>query len=106
MLLRLQGFATRRDRRWYRAADRLQQLGRFGRVLPYKRRAAFLKLIAGQNGGDAQLAGRSPENLAFGQSIELFPPRMALEEFHSSRWITGQDAGGKIKCVTGTLKRM
>jgi hypothetical protein len=50
-----------------------------------------------ENGGYAQLTGRSPENLAIGQAIELFSLVMPFEDFRSSRWVTGQHAGGEIE---------
>jgi hypothetical protein len=44
----------------------------------------LLKLMAGQNGGDAQLTGRSPESVAVGQAIEVFPLGAPFEDFRSS----------------------
>jgi hypothetical protein len=95
MIPQLKGLAICRDGRWYRAVERLQQLRRFRRVLRYERRGALLKFIAGQNGGDAQLTGRSPENLAVGQLIELVPLGALFENLSSSRWVTGQYPEGR-----------
>jgi hypothetical protein len=89
-----------------RAAERLQQQCRFRGALRYERRGTLLKFIAGQNGGDTQLTGRPPENLAIGQVIELFSLVKLFEDFRSARWVTGQHAGGEIECLTGSLDQM
>jgi len=86
-----------------RAAERLQQQCRFRGALRYERRGTLPKFIAGQNGGDAQLTGRPPENLAIGQVIELFSLVKLFQDFRSARWVTGQHAGGEIECLTGSL---
>jgi hypothetical protein len=50
--------------------------------------------------------GRSPENLAIGQAVELFSLGALFENCRSSRWVTGQYAGGDIECLTGSHDRM
>jgi hypothetical protein len=46
------------------------------------------------------------ENLAVGQLIELVPLGALFENCRSSRWLTGQHAGGEIECLTCCLERM
>jgi Rad3-related DNA helicase len=81
-------------------------LRRFRTVLRYKSRTGLLKCVAGRNGCDAKLTGRSPEDLAVRRAIEFFPFEALLEDLRSSGWVAGQYAGGYIECLTGSIDRM
>src|ERR1700729_2321062 len=78
----------------------------FRRFFRYEPRGALLKCTAAQNGGDAKLTGRSGENFAVGQAIELFTLGTQFENFRSSCRITGQHADGEIEGLTGSIERM